>query len=177
MKSQGFTLIELLIAVLIIGILAAIAVPQYKKSVRKTWYAGMLPVLKNVIQAQDTYYLTNGTYATKWSQLDVQISGGGTCNINNGCQKGYYWAVNEKVCMCLGTRGQNESPTMMISFNTTSGIAGPSGYEYLFGRTEINAHNHLDAGLYCREPALARDYHCTGRAARHDWYGRWFLMD
>ena len=177
MKNQAFTLIELLVAVLIIGILAAIAVPQYKKSVRKTWYAGMLPVLKNAIQAQDTYYLTNGTYATKWSQLDVQILGGGTCGINSGCQNGDYRAVNEKVCMCLGTRGPKKSPTMMISFNTTSGIGGPSGYEYLFGLTEVNEYNRLNGGLYCREPASARDYHCTGSASRQDWYGRWFFMD
>ena len=62
MKNKAFTLIELLIAVLIIGILAAIAVPQYKKAVDKTRYSQMVWGIKTIHKALEHYYLTMGSY-------------------------------------------------------------------------------------------------------------------
>jgi len=69
---QGFTLIELLVVVLIIGILAAIAVPQYQKAVNKSRVAQAYIYLKALAGAQERYFLeTGGTYATRFDQLDV----------------------------------------------------------------------------------------------------------
>ena len=70
---QGFTLIELLVAVLIIGILAAVAVPQYQKAVEKSKAIQALTLLKTVQQAYEAYYIANGSYPDKWGQLDVTI--------------------------------------------------------------------------------------------------------
>lgn len=180
-NNKGFTLIELLVVVLIIAILAAIALPQYQKAVRKSLYAGMLPILKGAVRSQEAYYLTNGTYATQWDQLDVQIPTGGSCGLTNGPTNGVCrLVINDKVCLCLGKRGVNNTLAMMIGFSLTSGITGPKGYEYVFDRVQINQSqsNKIEKGLYCREPAaVARDYHCTGRSGRQDWYGRWFYMD
>ena len=72
--KRGFTLIELLVVVLIIGILASIALPAYRKAVEKSKASQALILLKALGQAQDAYYLTEGKYAKKFSDLDVDMS-------------------------------------------------------------------------------------------------------
>ena len=77
-NKQAFTLIELLVVVLIIGILAAVAVPQYQKAVEKSKAAQALTLLKTLSQATQNYYLANGTYPTKFDELAVDIPWTGT---------------------------------------------------------------------------------------------------
>ncbi len=72
-KLGGFTLIELLVVVLIIGILAAIALPQYEKAVAKSRAAEALINLKALYNAQQIYYLSNGSYTAQISNLDFGL--------------------------------------------------------------------------------------------------------
>ena len=74
-RLSGFTLIELLVVVLIIGILAAIAVPQYQKAVEKARVAEAKSVLKAIAQAQDAYMLSSpdGRAAFDLTELDITI--------------------------------------------------------------------------------------------------------
>ena len=63
MSNKGFTLIELLIVVVIIGILAAIAIPKFANTKEKAVLASMKTDLRNIVTAQEAFYFDNSDYA------------------------------------------------------------------------------------------------------------------
>ena len=69
--NKAFTLIELLVVVLIIGILAAIALPQYQKAVLKSHFVQTKALAETLAKAQNVYYLANGFYSQSFHELDV----------------------------------------------------------------------------------------------------------
>ena len=75
-NKQAFTLIELLVVVLIIGILAAVALPQYQKAVEKSRVTTLLSAMKTIADAQDAYYLANGEYSQDIDTLSVDMPAG-----------------------------------------------------------------------------------------------------
>lgn len=72
-KTNGFTLIELLVVVLIIGILSAVALPQYEQAVEKARFMQAVTASKSLLDAEQIYYLANGHYSTDLNELDISF--------------------------------------------------------------------------------------------------------
>ncbi len=79
--KKGFTLIELLVVVLIIGILAAVALPQYTRAVERSRMAEAVQVLGDLATAQSIHYMQRNAFATSLTDLntngDIQINDAG----------------------------------------------------------------------------------------------------
>ena len=112
--NYGFTLIELLVVVLIIGILASVALPQYEKAVAKTRFAEVLTNLKTISAAHQVCYLEQGP-GCELEDLAVSLdTSGGNQNFDYilpldpvGAEK---WAMaryrKEDVCLCYLQTGE-----------------------------------------------------------------------
>ncbi len=80
-NNKGFTLIELLIVVVIIGILAAIAIPKFSATREKAYFAAMKSDLKNLASQQEIYYSDAYAYSTAVTDLAFTNSDGVTVTI------------------------------------------------------------------------------------------------
>ena len=133
--SAGFTLVKLLVGVLIIGILAAVAVPQYEKAVEKSRATQAFTLLKSLYAAQASYYMANGRYATSFDDLDVEMP----------------WTGNEKwyTADTMDTRS-NQDWSLQISGNASAFYLGPykgAGWSIGLGTSSSWA----DSEMYCVE--------------------------
>jgi len=89
---QGFTLIELLIVVVIIGILAAIAIPKFANTKDKAYIASMKSDLRNLVTAQEAYYHdNNSTYAGSTTILGTNYRSSSGVTVTLGTVTGSSW--------------------------------------------------------------------------------------
>ena len=82
MKARGFTLIELLIVVVIVGLLAAIAIPKLANTKQKAYVAQMKSDLKNLATAEEGFFYDSAFYTTSLAALNnFRSSTGVTLNV------------------------------------------------------------------------------------------------
>ena len=89
--NKGFTLIELLIVVVIIGILAAIAIPKFSATREKAYFAAMKSDIKNLASQQEIYYADNYAYTSATTLLGFTNSDGVTVTMSTVTSSG--WAA------------------------------------------------------------------------------------
>jgi type IV pilus assembly protein PilA len=87
--TKGFTLIELLIVVVIIGILAAIAIPKFANTKEKAYIASMKSDLRNLVTAQEAYFADHVTYTGTMGNLNYNTSAGNTVNLGTASGTGW----------------------------------------------------------------------------------------
>ena len=156
LSRLGFTLVELLVVVLIIGILAAVAVPQYQKAVMRTRLNNLKPLVNSIAQAQNRYMMENGKYAESFEELDIQMPAGkkswssdekylydwGVCSLDvsgsgewfaSYCYHGsigymHYNDLSSRVCLVQNTDKQNSLEAKVCQADT-----GNTTYTQYFG--------------------------------------------
>jgi len=117
-SRKGFTLIELLIVVVIIGILAAIAIPKFANTKSKAYITAMKSDLRNLVTAEEAYFSDSAKYVSDITQLQYKNSTGVmTPSITTGAG---LWSATVTHSQLAGT-------VCGIGVNTTNPTVGTAG--------------------------------------------------
>ncbi len=117
-KREGFTLIELLIVVVIIGILAAIAIPKFANTKDKAYITAMKSDLRNMVTAEEAFFSDSSKYSTDLTAINFkQSTGVNTPTIATGAG---YWTATV-------THSQLAGHTCAIAVNTTNPLVTTAG--------------------------------------------------
>jgi prepilin-type N-terminal cleavage/methylation domain-containing protein len=117
---KGFTLIELLIVVVIIGILAAIAIPKFANTKSKAYVTAMKSDLRNLVTAEEAYFADSAAYTSVVTKLSFQNSTG--VNAPAIVTGAGYWSATNTHTQLTGT-------TCGIGVNTTNPLTGVTAAE------------------------------------------------
>ena len=173
--KKAFTLIELLVVVLIIGILAAIALPQYQKAVERSQSAQAITMLRSVYQAAEEYYLANGTWPTSFADLSVTPPWTGTTK--------WYEHTDNKDALSddnwsIQINHATDDSRLGIAIGRLSGKHTGGGFAiwHKYGNSTTNLHTILCAekiadietpGDYCQKVMQSGNLTVTGGTLRY----------
>lgn len=140
-NRKGFTLIELLVVVLIIGILASVALPQYQKAVEKSRLMQQVILVNSIVKAQELYYMANGSFSSDLENLDIDVPKG--CSFLSGASDKSYvgcgkYSVNYMHRNQCDVHGSNGSSWNIgtIRYEKDMNIGPCSGGTYCHAQTD-----------------------------------------
>ena len=138
-RLDGFTLIELLVVVLIIGILASVALPQYEKAVKKSRLAEARTLIKSIDTALKSYYLAKGGATTdvSFENLDIGFQGSDGQPATGKSLKTKNWEFSLNSLSCYDN-SSNLAGVGIVVYPTTTPV------EYSLAYCSIE-------GLYCND--------------------------
>ena len=132
--KKGFTLIELLVVVLIIGILAAVALPQYQKAVEKSRLTTLIPLVRAITNAKSEHFLATGEWARTFDVLAVEVPS--ECTIYDSNYYGQEARCKNKKYIELD-QGDNDHSVWGILI-----LSDASKVHYIMYPTELNKKTH-----------------------------------
>ena len=171
----GFTLIELLVVVLIIGILAAIALPQYKKAVEKAKYRQLLSLIVPLSKSLDRYVLAAGKYPSSLEDLDLGAPG-----TKEKCSDGSIADYRYHKGICINLYNQGNYNWLTVRYSYGNGSRTSNGY--VFAPYQAGG---IQRGLYCFQHLVADwagtpnhgEGMCSGRLVYSNALGRFYTVE
>jgi len=120
-KDEGFTLIELLVVIIIIGILAAIAIPVFLNQRKKGYEASMKSDLHTVANEEETYFTDNQKYALVTMTTAATASTPGTATVTGGNATKLSPGVTVTTATAVATGGAGTSGFCLKAISTNTG--------------------------------------------------------